>query len=124
MTLNKYAPVPHVRFGKNMKHLREEQSLTQKEFGNKLGVSQISISTWEIGRSLPTINQVVQLADKLDVAYEWLLFGETFENKNNNTFEINDLLEGNANVTFRGKTLSTTQLRKLTENTRSLLERQ
>lgn len=67
----KTAPEPTVRTFKDViKDAREELGLTQDDVADKLGVTQPAVSMWENGRSRPTADVLVALADllKLDVA--------------------------------------------------------
>ena len=44
-----------MRYNENLKRIREELNLTQKEFGEKLGFNFRTISNWEIGLRVPSI---------------------------------------------------------------------
>ncbi len=61
----------------NIKVIRLQRNLTQKELGELMHVSDKTISSWESGRSLPDIETIKHLADILKVRYEVLVDGET-----------------------------------------------
>lgn len=66
-----------------LKILRQKLGLTQKEFGEKIGKSWITINRWEAGdRPIPE-PILYQIAHTFSVSYEWLKTGqgEIFEKK-------------------------------------------
>ena len=46
---------------KRIKNIRQENNLTQSQFGEKLSVSQDNVSLWENGKSLPTAEQIINI---------------------------------------------------------------
>jgi len=56
--------------------LRKTKGLTQKELGDKLNISDKSISRWERNETMPDISLIPVLADLLDVTADELLRGE------------------------------------------------
>ena len=48
------------KIGSFISTLRKEKQLTQEQLGEKLGVSQKSISRWETGKNMPDIAGSVQ----------------------------------------------------------------
>jgi len=46
----------------NIKHLREQHGLTQKEFGESLDVSAATVSTWEIGTRQPRMGVIEKMS--------------------------------------------------------------
>lgn len=67
----------YVAVSDNLKVVRVQKNLTQKELGELMHVSDKTISTWESGRSLPDIETIKKLAGVLKVRYEILVDGET-----------------------------------------------
>lgn len=49
---------------------RKRLGLDQKEFADKLGVSQSLVSEWENGNSNFTIKSLAEIADKLDICLD------------------------------------------------------
>ena len=47
----------------NIQHYRKASGLTQKEVGERVGVSGGAVSAWECGRTEPTIEQSFELAN-------------------------------------------------------------
>lgn len=63
-----------------IKELRIENSLTQAELGEHLGVSAKVISKWENGESLPQCEHLPNLADAFHISIDEL-FGRTYSGK-------------------------------------------
>lgn len=65
-----------VSFGKNVRRLRENQGLQQKELARKLGVKQSALSSWERDRSgLPETPTLLRFAKGLGCSVDDLLVG-------------------------------------------------
>jgi transcriptional regulator with XRE-family HTH domain len=52
------------------------RGITQEVVAAKLGVRQSAISNWKRGAREPSLAQIKQLAEALEVPAEWLLFGD------------------------------------------------
>lgn len=59
-------------FGNNIKRIRIEQNLTQKELAEKIGCAEITIRQYEADKRQPNINQLHKLATALKVPTEYL----------------------------------------------------
>ncbi len=58
---------------KNIEELRNSKGLKQEEFANKLNVSRPTVSNWEQAKSLPTTDQLIQIAQTFCVSIDELL---------------------------------------------------
>ncbi len=67
------------KIGKFIATLRKEQSMTQKDLAQKLGVSDKTISKWETGRGLPEISIMQSLCETLGISINELLSGEKLD---------------------------------------------
>lgn len=67
------------KIGKFIAALRKENSMTQKELAEKLGVSDKTVSKWETGRGLPEISIMQSLCETLDISINELLSGERLD---------------------------------------------
>ena len=65
--------------GRLIAELRKAAGLTQEALGERLGVSQRSVSRWETGRNMPDLSLLLPLADVLGVSVTELLNGERIE---------------------------------------------
>ena len=59
-------------FSERLKTLRKEKKLTQKELAEQIGIKQNSYSDWETGKSEPSFENLIKLADLLEVSLDWL----------------------------------------------------
>lgn len=59
-------------FGKRLREVRKTRGLKQQELADILGISQKSYSHWENGKTEPSFESIVKLADLLDVSLDWL----------------------------------------------------
>ena len=60
-------------FGENIKNLRKDKSLTQKEIADEYGVTDRAVSTWENGTAEPNYEILKGLAKKYGVTTDYLL---------------------------------------------------
>lgn len=74
-----------------LKQLRETKNMTQVRLGIELGVSQETISGYEIGKAAPPADMLVKLADILDTSVDYIL-GRT-DNRYSNRLNKSDLSE-------------------------------
>lgn len=65
-----------IRTGKLIALLRRQAGLTQEELGERLGVSNKTVSRWENGNYMPDIEMLQLLAKEFDVSINELLTGE------------------------------------------------
>lgn len=68
------------KIGAFISELRKDGKLTQEQLGEKLGVSQRSISRWETGRNMPDISLLKPLSSELGITVSELIEGERQEN--------------------------------------------
>ena len=60
-------------FGKNIKELRKERGLTQKQLADVIGVTQGAIYFWEKEINEPTVGYILKLAEFFQVSVDDLL---------------------------------------------------
>lgn len=61
-------------FGERIKKLRLSLGKSQKEF---IGIPQLSMSAYENGKNNPTIEVLINIADKCNVSVDWLCGRQT-----------------------------------------------
>lgn len=68
--------------GENIKRIRLEKGLTQKQLGERLGkISQQQIGQWETGKANPKIETLQKIANGLGVSIKELLQDNTYSQK-------------------------------------------
>lgn len=67
-----------IKIGKFIATLRKEKDLTQEQLGEKLGVTNKTISRWENGNYMPDIEMLSLLSKEFDVSINELISGERF----------------------------------------------
>lgn len=67
------------KIGKFIAECRRDKNITQALLGEKLGVTEKSISNWENGRNMPDLSLFKPLCDILDISINELLSGERLE---------------------------------------------
>lgn len=63
-----------------LKSIREKKGVSQTTLAEDLGVSQKTISSWEVGRTIPKASQMQYLEDYFEVPKE-IIFFEAFNYK-------------------------------------------
>lgn len=78
------------KIGKFIAECRKQRKMTQSELGEKLGVTEKSISNWENGRNMPDLSLFKPLCEELNISLNDLMSGEKVKEK-----EYRDKLEEN-----------------------------
>lgn len=60
-------------FGERLRILRSMKgNISQKDFATELGIPQPTLSSYETGKSKPTIDAIINIAEKCEVSMDWL----------------------------------------------------
>ena len=78
-------------FKEQLTKLRKRNKLTQTDLENIMGVKQYVISSWEIGRSEPSISQLNKLSEIFKIPADYLLDKSYISS--NNEEEFNNAIE-------------------------------
>lgn len=70
-----------IKVGRFLAHLRQEAGWTQEQLGEKLGVTNKTVSRWENGHYLPDIDTFVQLSKLYDVSLNELVSGQRLDSR-------------------------------------------
>lgn len=65
-----------VKIGKFIAHLRRQNGWTQEQLGEKLGVTNKTISRWETGKYMPDIDKLPELSALFGISINELLAGK------------------------------------------------
>ena len=77
------------RIGKNLKSLRKERNVSQKELAEALNVSQTSVALWETGKRKPSLETIMQISTFFAVPCDFLYS----ENLQNDKKTVNELIK-------------------------------
>ena len=103
--------------------LRKTLGLTQKQFGEKIGVQRGTVTNYELGRNIPTETVRLMICRVYGVRREWLETGEgeMFEKKSRyeQAWEMSEEYLDNENEMFRQRLISA--ISELTEDQLAVL---
>lgn len=68
-----------IKIGNFLTQLRKQQNLTQAQLGEKLGVTNKTISRWETGTYLPPVEMLQALSDLYGVTINEIISGEKLD---------------------------------------------
>lgn len=68
-----------LKVGNFIAEMRKEKGLTQEQLGEKMGVTNKTISRWETGKYMPDIDKLQDLSAALEISVNELLSGEKIE---------------------------------------------
>ncbi len=60
-------------FIERLKELRENKNLSQSQLAKNTGLNQTTISSWEIGKRIPSAQAIIVLAKYFGVSADYLL---------------------------------------------------
>lgn len=68
-----------IKIGKFIAALRKEKGLTQEQLGEKLGVTNKTVSRWENGNYMPDVEMLLLLSKEFGISINELISGERLE---------------------------------------------
>ncbi len=80
-----------IKFGDNLKRIRSVKDISQGDLANMIGMHATHISRYERNISLPSIEVLKKMAEKLNVTTDELLYG-TQDDKVKDKLQDNELL--------------------------------
>ena len=83
-----------LKIGFFLSTVRKEKGLTQEQLGERLGVSQKTVSRWETGRNMPDISMLPVICDALDINIAELMSGERIEGESVTKSDTSDMARG------------------------------
>ncbi|HDT9276029.1 TPA: helix-turn-helix domain-containing protein [Listeria monocytogenes] len=60
-------------FGDKLKSLRKSKKMTQAELASKIGVSKWSVTSYEQGRTSPSVEVLIKICETLDTSSDYML---------------------------------------------------
>ncbi|MDG3132744.1 helix-turn-helix domain-containing protein [Streptococcus suis] len=85
-----------MEFSERLKDLRKQAGLTQVDVAGKLGISQQAYASWERGAKKPTQENLVKIAQILNVSVDYLVGNSDVENTNKELEDIELLFRMNS----------------------------
>ncbi len=89
-----------IKIGNFIATLRKENNLTQEQLGEKLGVTNKTVSRWENGNYMPDIEMISLLSKEFDVSINELISGERLNTKDFKKAADDNLVTALNNSTF------------------------
>lgn len=89
-----------IKIGKWIATLRKEKGLTQEQLGEKLGVTNKTISRWERGNYMPDVEMLSLLSKEFGVSINELIAGERLAAENFREAADTNLVTALSNSTF------------------------
>lgn len=89
-----------VKIGKFIAQCRNEKNITQEELGEKLGVTNKTISIWENGHYLPDIEMMQLLSKEFSISINELISGEKIKDLDYKEKAEENLIVALENSTF------------------------
>ncbi|HEM3438617.1 helix-turn-helix transcriptional regulator [Streptococcus suis] len=112
-----------MEFSERLKELRKKANFTQVEVAEKLGISQPAYASWERGAKKPTQENLVKIAQVLNVSVDYLLGNS--EEKSDELDNIELLFRMNSNgLTDDEKKVFKKELIEFMEERKKIFEKQ
>lgn len=89
-----------MKIGKFIAALRKEKGLTQEQLGEKLGVTNKTVSRWEKGNYMPDVEMLSLLSKEFGVSINELISGERLATEDFKEAADNNLVTALNNSTF------------------------
>ena len=89
-----------IKIGKFIAALRKEKNMTQERLGEKLGVTNKTVSRWENGNYMPDVEMLSLLSKEFGVTINELISGERLGTEDYKQIADNNLVTALKNSTF------------------------
>lgn len=92
-----------IKTGEFIAKLRKDKGLTQEQFGDKMGVTNKTVSRWETGKYLPPADILLLMSELFDVSINELLAGQRLSDDEYKQTADNNLTEALRSSRFTTK---------------------
>lgn len=82
-----------ITIGRFIAKKRKEQSLTQEQLAERLGVSNKTVSKWETGKCMPDYSMINVLCEELKISVSELMDGEEADGKSVRVYDDGQILD-------------------------------
>lgn len=62
-----------INIADRIKYLRDKYEITQTHLAKKLGISRSAVNSWEMGLSLPSLGNIVEMTKIFNVSADYIL---------------------------------------------------
>ena len=100
-----------IEIGTRLAQIRDAHKLSQEDLGNKIGLSQKTISSWEKDRTFPKMQELLKLCKIYDCTFDYLTGVKQYDS---NDITIEDIM-------FRLSTLDVNTLMKIQDHIQMLI---
>lgn len=91
------------KIGKFLKELRKENNMTQEQLGERIGVTNKTVSRWETGNYLPPVECLNLLSDIYQISINEILAGERVAQKDFMEVAEENISEALSEIETKGK---------------------
>lgn len=92
-----------IKIGEFLTQLRKEKNLTQAQLGEKIGVTNKTISRWENGNYMPSVDMLKLLSEEFGVTINEIINGERIAKENYKEVTDENLIEVLKHCSFTQK---------------------
>lgn len=85
--------IDQITIGRFIAKKRKEQSLTQEQLAERLGVSNKTVSKWETGKCMPDYSMINVLCEELKISVSELMDGEEADGKSVRVYDDGQILD-------------------------------
>lgn len=98
------------KIGEFLKELRKQNNMTQEQLGERVGVTNKTVSRWETGKYMPPIECLKSLSDLYQISINEILTGEKLTDKNYKEAAENNISVTLEEIEAKGKKFEHTML--------------
>ncbi len=98
------------KIGEFLKELRKQNNMTQEQLGERVGVTNKTISRWETGKYMPPIECLKLLSDIYQISINEILTGEKLNEENYKEAAENNIALTLKEIEAKGKKFENTML--------------
>ena len=91
------------KIGALLKELRKQNNMTQEQLGEKVGVTNKTVSRWETGKYMPPIECLKLLSDIYQISINEILTGEKLNEEDYKEAAENNIVDTLEEIEAKGK---------------------
>ena len=83
-----------MNFAEKLQGLRKQRNISQEQLAEQMHVTRQAVSKWELGESLPDVDNIVRLSEILDVSLDYLMKDDVATDTNGGNYSsVADVLD-------------------------------